>query len=124
MKEPIEIESLEPKLSEPTEEEIKKVIKEFKEKFNKKVSGTDAVHYAKLRNELGYWLQIEKESEKEGCTTKAMAKETMDLFKNKRGEKITLERSYLETKKLMIIAIADAKIRITNEIKTIINKYK
>lgn len=108
--------------SEPTKEEIDKATIEFKEKFGKELSKEDAVSYAKLRNELGYWLTIEKEYKEKNCITEDMAKEVKDLIA-KQGKEITLEQAYLEAEKSLITTIADAKERISNDIKSIINRH-
>ena len=124
MQEPIKFENLTPQFPEPTQEEIEKATEEFKNKFDKELSKEDAVKYANLRNELGYWLTLEKESEKENCISKKIAEETQELFQKKLGQEITLKQAYLEAEKLFITSITDSKIKVTNEIRELINKYK
>lgn len=124
MQEPIQFENLKPQFPEPTQEEIAKASEEFKNKFGKELSEEDAIKYADLRNELGYWIAQEKESEKEDCISKKLAEETQELFQKKLGKEITLKQAYLEAEKLFITAIADGKIKVTNEIRELINKYE
>ena len=98
-----------------------KAILEFKEKFGKELSETDALKYAGLKKELGYWLTLEKRCEEEDCITEDIAKETKELFKKNYGQDITIEQASLEAKKSLILTIADVRTRIDNEFREIIS---
>ncbi|PIZ00494.1 hypothetical protein COY62_02195 [bacterium (Candidatus Howlettbacteria) CG_4_10_14_0_8_um_filter_40_9] len=124
MTEPLKNINFDPQFPETTKEEIDKAILEFKEKFDKELSQADALRYANLKNELVYWLTLEKKCEEKDCITEDMAKETKKLFKKNYGQDITLEWAFLEAKKSLIITIADVRTRIDNEIREMIKKYE
>ena len=124
MKEPLKNTNFDPVFPEPTKEEVNKAILEFKEKFDKELLQADASRYASLRNELVYWLTLEKKCDKEDCITENIATVTIELFKKNYGKDITLEQAYLEAKKSLIITIADARTRIDDEIREMMKKYE
>lgn len=123
MEEKIKFKDFEPKFPKPTKEEIENIVKEFKSKFNNELSKTDAAIYLKLRNELGFWMKFEKQYEQNGIS-KNMANQTKDLLEKKHHKDITVKQAYLEAEKVLVAAIAMARIQIDNDIKTIIDKYK
>ncbi len=116
-----EITNLKPQLPKPTEEEIVKATNEFKVKFGKELTKTDAVKYATLRNGLGYWLTVEKEYEKNGVT-RNMAKEAQEFLEKKCGKDVTMKQAYLEAEKSLLTAIMLEKVRINDEIKGLIDQ--
>jgi hypothetical protein len=97
-----------PKISEPTEKEIKETIEKIKSKHGVLLSHTDAAKFAKLIGELRWWLTVEKEGEKPGAIDDKIAKGLADI------KKVKTSLDY---------AVAVEKKRILEEMKNILGKY-
>lgn len=118
-----QVKDFRPQLPEPTDEEIEKANTDFKGRFGRDLSKDDAVQYATLRNELGYWLTIEKSYE-EGGITENMIECARDIIMKHRGEEVSPKQASLEAEKSLLTALMHEKVRIQDEIKKLINGRK
>lgn len=123
MKEEFEIKNLLPQFPVPTEKGVTEAADNFLRKFGKTLSKEDALAYAKLRVELGFWLDIEKEYEEKGIP-KNIVKEFSGALEESKGQSTTVKQAYLEAEKSLLTAIMHEKIRINEELQTLIDKYK
>jgi len=123
MNEKFEIKNLLPEFPEPTEKGITEAADNFMRKFGKTLTKDDAVKYAKLRIELGFWLTTEKDYEEKGIP-KNIVEEFSGALEDSKGQSTTVKQAYLEAEKSLLTAIMNEKIRINEETKELINNYK
>jgi len=109
----------------PTEKEIAESAERAKKKFGIVISRVDAIEFAKLTQELKFWLTVEKSSKSPECITEEMAKEYKEYkdMISKNGKEITLKDAYIESKKALLFTMSREKERIANEISAIVSRY-
>jgi len=110
--------NMKPQIPEPTEKEIKETIKKIKSKHGVILPHTDATKFAKLTNELKWWLAVESAAEKpEAINNKIVESLSDDLKRLKTGKDLK------KTAKISLeYAIAVEKKRILGELKAILGK--
>lgn len=111
-----------PKIAEPTEKEIEETIEKVKSKYNIVLQRADAAKFAKLTEELGWWLTIEKNAEKPEVITDEMAKELQISIMKAKGANISLDEAYRQARKSLSFTIPIEKERIAKEMRSIIRK--
>lgn len=120
----MDTDKLGPQIPEPTDEEINGAIIKLKTKYDIYVSKEDAVEYVNLTNELGWWLNAEKEFLSKEDVGKTATQEAKDFVKRTNGEDISSEKAGIEAEKSLIQSIPHEKDRLANEIRSLIAKYK
>lgn len=113
-----------PKISEPTDNEINKTFEEAKRKYEIFIQRDDAVKYWKLKEELGWWIIVEKSSKTPGAITKEMTKEIQEFSKKNYGNDVTLTEAARQAKESVVHIVPIEKERIADKIRAIIAKYK
>lgn len=118
-----DIKDFRPVLPEPTEEEIEKATATVRAKFGKELSVVDATAFAMLKNELAFWVIIEKEYEEKGISGNWVGK-VRKVLKKKYGDKVSSEKASLEVEKALLTMIMYEKVRISDEMNAILDKYQ
>ena len=119
----VDIKNLLPDLPEATEKGIAEAADNFLKKFGKTLSKDDAVKYAKLRIELGFWLDIEKTYEERGIPKDIVNELSGDSEKGP-DQDMTAKQIYLKAEKSLLATIMNEKVRINEEAQSLISKYK
>jgi hypothetical protein len=70
--------NMRPQIPEPTEKEIKETIKKIKIKHGVILPHTGAKKFAKLTNELKWWLEVEKAAEKPEAINNKIVESLLD----------------------------------------------
>ena len=110
---------MKPQIPELTKEEIKETIEKIKSKHSVILSHTDATDFAKLTNELKWWLEVEKASEKPEAFDNEMIKTLANDLKSTKAGKYVKKTAKISLE----YAIAVEKKRILGEMKNILEKY-
>jgi hypothetical protein len=124
MKKSQQIQKIGPKILEPTAAEIEKTIEKIANKYEIVIPRSDAIKFAKLAKELGWWLTVEKCSDSPESITDEMATEFKDLFSKSRGLNITTKEANRKARESLNLVISTEKERIASEMKTLLTKYK
>lgn len=111
-------------IAEPTKEEIDQTIKMVKTKYDIVIQRDDATLFAKLTNEFGWWMRVEKASKQPESFDGEMAKIIKDIVKDKYGKDISENEASQRAQESFIITASKKKSRIADEMKAIIAKYK
>ena len=110
---------MKPQIPEPTEVEIQETIRKIESKHSIILSHTDATRFAKLTNELKWWLEVEKAAENPKVFDDEMIKTLANDLKDTKAGKNAKKTAKISLE----YAIAVEKKRILGEMKKIIEKY-
>lgn len=110
-----------PNESEPSEDAVAETIREIKNEHGIILNHTDALEFAKLTDELRWWLSVEKEAEKSDTFDQDLVKQVIETAK---GLKKISHKSPPEKLKLYLeYAIAVSNKSILRRMKNILDKY-
>ncbi|MFA7253515.1 MAG: hypothetical protein WC107_03090 [Patescibacteria group bacterium] len=112
-----------PEVQEPNDKEIGKSIQKVKNRFGFLMEREDAIEFTKLRNELAWWIKVERGLKNPESVTEEMAKEVQVYEKEHYNNGITLEEAFEKTRSSVSELIPVAKKRIANQTNSIIQKY-
>jgi len=111
-------------ISEPTDEDIQKIIQKVKDQEGILLSRDDAIRYAKLYEELKQWFLMEKNLENSDSIADETADEIQESIKKDYGLEIKEDLAQDIADKSLGEVISREKERIGKELKAIIAKYK
>ena len=112
-----------PEISEPSSAEIEKTIQKVKSRFGFLMEKDDAIEFTKLRNELAWWVKVERGSKNPASITEEMAKEVQAYEKEHYKNEISLEEASENARKAVSEIVPVEKKRIADQTKIILKKY-
>ena len=112
-----------PVITKPTSAEIIRTIEAVKKKYDVVISREDAIKFAKLTQELSWWLAVEKGSEPAEEIASEIAAAAKGYLENSRGKKISKNEAYQKAMESFVISIRKETERIGKEMRAIISKY-
>ncbi len=111
-----------PHIEQPTEEDIKQAIEEIQQKHGVTLSESQAEHYLKLRDELGWWIGVGEDGTDRHLITQEMAQELQKQVREQSGEDISLEEALKRAQATIHASAESEKERIAAEIRTLLGK--
>jgi hypothetical protein len=111
-----------PVITEPTSAEIIKTIEAVKKKYDVIISREDAISFAKLTQELSWWLAVEKGSDSADEITDEIASAAREQLESSRGVKLSKKEAYKKAMESLMISVRKETERIGNEMSEIISK--
>lgn len=111
--------TFEPKIEQPTEEEIAAAIKDVQEKNGVMLSNEVAAHYLKLRAELGWWIGAEEDLLTDEPLSEETAKWIQTMVSHNLGRVISIEDARTRAKEYLDEAASREKERLGSEIRAL-----
>jgi len=112
-----------PRIDEPREDEIERAMATAKKKYRVDLSRDDAVKFAKLTSEVGWWMMREIDLNKTDKIDKKILEEFRNLFKVRFSKEIPLDKSDQMIRDFILASVLKEKSRILDEIRMIVAKY-
>lgn len=112
-----------PRIDEPRDDEIERAIVTAKKKYRVNLSREDAVKFAKLTSEVGWWMMREIDLNKMDKIEDKILDEFKNLFKDRFGKDIPFGKSDQMIRDFILATVLKEKSRILDEIRMIVTKY-